>query len=162
MAVNKIKGLKPDIQVFEYTDTLSLQIPEAQRHLKVGDPVLINKDSAVAGVLMSEIAPVIGASAPVENPFTQPTYGLNGPTHASVRIKGGVFELPVKLSGQQANAGDPVYLKAPTGAGTQPVLSFDKTGADVVFGWAKEEAGSTAANSVVKVQVVLATGSIKA
>lgn len=162
MAVNKIKGLKPDTQVFEYTDTLSLRIPEAQRHLKVGDPVLINKDSAVAGVLMSDIAPAAPSTEPVENPFAQPTYGLNGPNHASVRIKGGVFELPVKLSGQQAEVGDPVYLKASTGVGNQPVLSFDKTGADVVFGWAKEEAGSTATNSVVKVQVVLATGSIKA
>ena len=85
--------------------------------------------------------------------MTAPTYGLNGPGYASVCVAGGVFELTGKVTAD-AKAGDPVYVKAATGAGTKPVVTTVKTGADVIIGWLKEPVSSASVDQ--KMQVVLA------
>ena len=46
-----------DLQEFEYDKTLALLIPEAQRGLHRGDPVVFNADTGFVGLLASEIAP---------------------------------------------------------------------------------------------------------
>ena len=53
-----------------------------------------------------------------------------------------------------AKAGDLVYVKAATGAGTKPVVTTVKTGADVIIGWLKEPVSSASVDQ--KMQVVLA------
>ena len=70
-----------------------------------------------------------------------------------MRVAGGVFELTAKVTAD-AKAGDPVYVKAATGAGTKPVVTTVKTGADVIIGWLKEPVSSASVDQ--KLQVVLA------
>lgn len=152
-----------DNQVFEYSDILSLAIDDKQAHLKPGDPVVINKDAGIAGILQTNVAPKTPQTyGDLTAVMQKPTYGLNGPGHASVRVKGGVFMLGVTIKqNEDGNVGDLVYLKAATASGTQPQLSLEKTGADVVIGWLKEPAGSTnPSGEVVKCQVVLAPAKI--
>lgn len=164
MAVNEFKvPVVTDNQIFEYSDTLSLAINDNQAHLNPGDPVVINKANGIAGILQSKVAPKTAqAYDGLTAVMAKPTYGLNGPGYASVRVKGGVFELTVNIKQSEDGAvGAPVYLKAATGAGAKPGLTLDKTGADVVIGWLKEPAGGidpTGTN--VKCQVVLAPARI--
>lgn len=152
-----------DNQVFEYSDILSLAVDDKQAHLKPGDPVLINKDAGIAGILQTKVAPKTPQTyGDLTAVMQKPTYGLNGPGHASVRVKGGVFMLGVTISqNKDGSVGDLVYLKAATGAGAKPEVTLEKTGADVVIGWLKEPVGSiNPSGEVVQCQVVLAPGKI--
>lgn len=143
-----------DNQIFEYSDTLSLPVDAAQAHLEVGDVVVINKVNGIAGILQSKVRPVTAEpEKTLGEGLTAPTYGLNGPGYASVRVAGGVFELTGKVTAD-AKAGDPVYVKAATGAGTKPVVTTVKAGADVIIGWLKEPVSSASVDQ--KMQVVLA------
>lgn len=164
MAVNEFKvPVVNDNQVFEYSDTLSLAINDNQAHLNPGDPVVINKANGIAGILQSKVAPKTAQAYDGLNAvMAKPTYGLNGPGHASVRVKGGVFELVVKIAqSDDGTVGHPVYLKGATGAGTRPELTLDKNGADVVIGWLKETKGTTnPSGEDIKCQVVLAPSKI--
>lgn len=146
-----------DNQIFEYNDTLSLAIDDAQKHLKAGDPVVINKEAGIAGILMSDVAPAQEKTdyATAAEALTKPTYGLNRAQHASVRVKGGVFALKVDGTAPEPfKPGTLVYLKAAT-AGAKPTVTFTKAGADVVLGWVKEIYATAAKDSVY--QVVLDT-----
>lgn len=149
----KVQVVK-DNQIFEYSDILSLPVDATQAHLEPGDVVVINKTNGIAGILQSKVRP---ATAEPEKTLgevlTAPTYGLNGPGYASVRVAGGVFELTGKVTAD-AKAGDPVYVKAATGAGAKPVVTTVKTGADVIIGWLKEPVSSASVDQ--KMQVVLA------
>lgn len=143
-----------DNQIFEYSKTLSLPVDTAQAHLEPGDVVVINKDNGIAGILQSKVRPM--ADKPEQalaDVLTAPTYGLNGPGYASVRVAGGVFEL-VGKSVAAAKAGAPVYAKAATGGSTKPEITTVKAGADVVIGWLKEPLAASATEQ--KMQVVLA------
>lgn len=143
-----------DNQIFEYTDTLSLPVDAAQAHLEPGDVVVINKANGIAGILQSKVRPTTAEpEKTLGEVLTAPTYGLNGPGYASVRVAGGVFELTGKVTAD-AKAGDTVYVKAATGVGTKPVVTTVKTGADVIIGWLKEPVSSASADQ--KMQVVLA------
>ena len=143
-----------DNQIFEYSDTLSLPVDATQAHLEPGDVVVINKTNGIAGVLQSRVRPTTAEpEKTLGEVLTAPTYGLNGPGYASVRVAGGVFELTGKVSAD-AKAGDPVYVKAATGAGTKPVVTTVKTGADVIIGWLKEPVLSASVDQ--KMQVVRA------
>ena len=143
-----------DNQIFEYSDTLSLPVDATQAHLEPGDVVVINKTNGIAGILQSKVRPTTAeAEKTLGEVLTAPTYGLNGPGYASVRVAGGVFELTGKVT-VDAKAGDLVYVKAATGAGTKPVVTTVKTGADVIIGWLKEPVSSASVDQ--KMQVVLA------
>lgn len=143
-----------DNQIFEYSDTLSLPVDAAQAHLEPGDVVVINKTNGIAGVLQSKVRPTTAEpEKTLGEVLTAPTYGLNGPGYASVRVAGGVFELTGKVTAD-AKAGDPVYVKAATGAGTKPVVTTVKAGADAIIGWLKEPVSSASVDQ--KMQVVLA------
>lgn len=146
-----------DNQIFEYSDTLSLLIDDNQKHLKAGDPVVINKEAGIAGILMSDVAPAQEKTdyATAAEALTKPTYGLNRAKHASVRVNGGVFAL--KVGGTAPSPFKPgtlIYLKAATADG-QPIVTFTKAGADVVLGWVKEIYATAAKDNVY--QVVLDT-----
>lgn len=155
MAVNAIRvPVVKDNQIFEYSKTLSLPVDAQQAHLDPGDVVVINKDNGIAGILQSKVRPM--ADKPEQalaDVLTAPTYGLNGPGYASVRVAGGVFEL-VGKSVAAAKAGAPVYAKAATGGSTKPEITTVKAGADVVIGWLKEPLAASATEQ--KMQVVLA------
>ena len=155
VAVMSIKvPVVKDNQIFEYSDTLSLPVDAAQAHLEPGDVVVINKTNGIAGILQSKVRPTTAEpEKTLGEVLTAPTYGLNGPGYASVRVTGGVFELTGKVTAD-AKAGDPVYAKAATGAGTKPVVTTVKTGADVIIGWLKEPVSSASVDQ--KMQVVLA------
>ena len=143
-----------DNQVFEYSDTLSLPVDATQAHLEPGDVVVINKGNGIAGILQSKVRPATAEpEKTLGEALTASTYGLNGPGYASVRVAGGVFELTGKVTAD-AKAGDPVYVKAATGAGAKPVVTTVKTGADVIIGWLKEPVSSASVDQ--KMQVVLA------
>ena len=143
-----------DNQIFEYSDTLSLPVDATQAHLEPGDVVVINKTNGIAGILQSKVRPTTAEpEKTLGEVLTAPTYGLNGPGYASVRVAGGVFELTGKVTAD-AKAGDPVYVKAATGADTKPVVTTVKTGADVIIGWLKEPVSSASVDQ--KMQVVLA------
>ena len=143
-----------DNQIFEYSDTLSLPVDAAQAHLEPGDVVVINKTNGIAGILQTKVRPTTTEpEKTLGEVLTAPTYGLNGPGYASVRVTGGVFELTGKVTAD-AKAGDPVYVKAAGGAGTKPVITTVKTGADVIIGWLKEPVSSASVDQ--KLQVVLA------
>ena len=143
-----------DNQIFEYSDTLSLPVDATQAHLEPGDVVVINKANGIAGVLQSKVRPTTAEpEKTLGEVLTAPTYGLNGPGYASVRVSGGVFELTGRVTAD-AKAGDLVYAKAATGAGTKPVVTTVKTGADVIIGWLKEPVSSASVDQ--KMQVVLA------
>mgnify|MGYP004497976891 CR=1 FL=1 len=145
-----------DNQIFEYSDTLSLLIDDAQKHLKAGDAVVINKEAGIAGILMSDVAPHEEKTeyATAAEALTKPTYGLNRDKHASVRVKGGVFALKVDGVLSPFKPGTLVYLKAAT-AGAKPTITFTKAGADVVLGWVKDIYSAAAKDNVY--QVVLDT-----
>lgn len=145
-----------DNQIFEYSDTLSLAIDDNQKHLKAGDPVVINKEAGIAGILVSDVAPAQEKTdyATAAEALTKPTYGLNRDQHASVRVKGGVFALKVDGNLSPFKPGTLIYLKAAT-AGAKPTVTFTKAGADVVLGWVKEIYATADKNSVY--QVVLDT-----
>lgn len=155
MAVNAIRvPVVKDNQIFEYSKTLSLPVDAQQAHLNPGDVVVINKDNGIAGILQSKVCPMaVKAEQPLADVLTAPTYGLNGPGYASVRVAGGVFEL-VGKSVAAAKAGAPVYAKAATGGSTKPEITTVKAGADVVIGWLKEPLAASATEQ--KMQVVLA------
>ena len=155
MAVNAIRvPVVKDNQIFEYSKTLSLPVDAQQAHLNPGDVVVINKDNGIAGILQSKVGPkAVKAEQALADVLTAPTYGLNGPGYASVRVAGGVFEL-VGKSVAAAKAGAPVYAKAATGAGVKPEITTVKAGADVVIGWLKEPLAASATEQ--KMQVVLA------
>lgn len=155
MAVNAIRvPVVNDNQIFEYSKTLSLPVDAAQAHLEPGDVVVINKDNGIAGILQSKVRPTADKpEQPLADVLTAPTYGLNGPGYASVRVAGGVFEL-VGKSVAAAKAGAPVYAKAATGGTTKPEITTVKAGADVVIGWLKEPLAASA--NPQKMQVVLA------
>ena len=143
-----------DNQIFEYSDTLSLPVDAAQAHLEPGDVVVINKANGIAGILQTKVRPTTAEpEKTLGEVLTAPTYGLNGPGYASVRVTGGVFELVAKVTAD-AKCGDPVYVKAATGAGTKPVITTVKTGADAIIGWLKEPVSSASVDQ--KLQVVLA------
>lgn len=143
-----------DNQIFEYSDTLSLPVDATQAHLEPGDVVVINKTNGIAGILQSKVRPTTAEpEKTLGEVLTAPTYGLNGPGYASVRVAGGVFELTGRVAAD-AKAGDPVYVKAATGAGTKPVVTTAKASADVIIGWLKEPVSSASADQ--KMQVVLA------
>lgn len=143
-----------DNQIFEYSDTLSLPVDATQAHLEPGDVVVINKANGIAGILQSKVRPMTAEpEKTLGEVLTAPTYGLNGPGYASVRVAGGVFELTGKVAAD-AKAGDLVYVKAATGAGAKPVVTTVKTGADVIIGWLKEPVSSASVDQ--KMQVVLA------
>lgn len=143
-----------DNQIFEYSDTLSLPVDAAQAHLEPGDVVVINKANGIAGILQSKVRPSTAEPGKtLGEVLTAPTYGLNGPGYASVRVAGGVFELTGKVAAD-VKAGDPVYVKAATGAGTKPVVTTAKAGVDVIIGWLKEPMSSASVDQ--KMQVVLA------
>ena len=114
MAINEFKvPVVTDNQIFEYSDILSLAVDDNQAHLGPGDPVVINKDNGIAGILQSKVAPkTTQAYDGLNAVLTKPTYGLNGPGHASVRVKGGVFKLEVTVDPNAGESGAPVYLKA--------------------------------------------------
>ena len=155
VAVMSIKvPVVKDNQIFEYSDTLSLPVDAAQAHLEPGDVVVINKTNGIGGILQTKVRPT---TPEPENTLggvlTAPTYGLNGPGYGSVRVAGGVFELTGRVSAD-AKCGDPVYVKAATGAGTKPVITTVKTGADIIIGWLKEPVSSASVDQ--KLQVVLA------
>lgn len=155
MAVNAIRvPVVKDNQIFEYSKTLSLPVDATQAHLEPGDVVVINKDNGIAGILQSKVRPTTDkAEQSLTDVLVAPTYGLNGPGYASVRVAGGVFEL-VGKSVAAAKAGAPVYAKAATGAGVKPEITTVKAGADVVIGWLKEPLAASATEQ--KMQVVLA------
>ena len=143
-----------DNQIFEYSNTLSLPVDAAQAHLEPGDVVVINKANGIAGILQSKVRPTTAEpEKTLGEVLAAPTYGLNGPGYASVRVAGGVFELTGKVTAD-AKAGDPVYVKAATGTGTKPAVTAVKTGADVIIGWLKEPVSSASVDQ--KMQVVLA------
>ena len=124
MAVNAIRvPVVNDNQIFEYSKILSLPVDTAQAHLNPGDVVVINKDNGIAGILQSKVRPMADKpEQPLADVLTAPTYGLNGPGYASVRVAGGVFEL-VGKSVAAAKAGAPVYAKAATGGTTKPEIT---------------------------------------
>lgn len=141
-----------DNQIFEYSDTLSLLIDDAQKHLKAGDAVVVNKEAGIAGILMSDVAPAKEKTdyATAAEALTKPTYGLNRAQYASVRVKGGVFALQVDGTLSPFKPGTLVYLKAAT-AGGKPTVTFTKAGADVVLGWVNNIYTTTARDSVYQV-----------
>ena len=74
-----------DIQVFEYSDTLSLPV-DLSKYGKshIGDVVQVG---GLLGVLVTEIAPSAQDQAklgqdPLWNPLTKPTWGNNGQGYA--------------------------------------------------------------------------------
>lgn len=103
-----------DIQVFEYSDTLSLPVDRLKYvNSHIGDVVQVGD---LLGVLVTEIAPSAQDQAklgkdPMWNPLTKPTWGNNGPGYASVRISGGVFKLRVTLTSVDVEPGAPIYAK---------------------------------------------------
>lgn len=106
-----------DIQVFEYSDTLSLPVDRSMYNKShIGDVVRVGD---LLGVLVTEIAPSAQDQAqlgqdPMWNPQTKPTWGNNGPGYASVRISGGVFKLQVTLTKTSVEPGAPIYAKPAT------------------------------------------------
>lgn len=143
-----------DNQIFEYSDTLSLPVDATQAHLEPGDVVVINKTNGIAGILQSKVRPKTAEpEKTLGEALTAPTYGLNGPGYASVRVAGGVFELTGRVPAD-AKAGDPVYARAAKGPGAKPVVTTAKNDMDVVIGWLKEPVSSASVDQ--KMQVVLA------
>lgn len=163
MAVNTFGvPVVSDNQIFEYSDILSLAINDKQAHLNPGDPVIINKENGIAGILQTKVAPKTGQTYDSAYAvMTKPTYGLNGPGYASVRVKGGVFELMVEINPNEGDVGAPVYLKEATGAGTRPKITTTKGDGDVVLGWLKEASAVLGSSPETrKCQVVLAPAKI--
>nr|DAX77061.1 MAG TPA: hypothetical protein [Caudoviricetes sp.] len=139
-----------DIQVFEYSDTLSLPVnPVQYSKSHIGDVVQVG---GLLGVLVTEIAPSAQDQAklgqdPKWNPLTKPTWGNNGPGYASVRISGGVFKLQVILTEAGVEPGTRIYAK-PADNGRM-VLTTDKTsGTAGLVGYAYSKITGTGAQTV--------------
>lgn len=102
-----------DVQIFEYTKTLSLPIDKSKNAgAKIGSVVSVG---GIFGVMVTEIAdtPQERAAKIAANkyymPFEYKTAGHNAPGHASVRVHGGAFKIKgVAHTGAKA-VGDIVY-----------------------------------------------------
>lgn len=140
-----------DVVVFEYVDTLSFEIPDGQRHLKVGQPVAINKDTALVGVLVTNIRPENWQPTSPAELTGYAGFGHNGPNHATVRLKG-VVKLAV-TSKTGAKVGDPVYFTPATGNTGEPGLSLTKGSATIQIGVLKQKPSTTSGK--VEMQVLL-------
>lgn len=139
-----------DVQVFEYSDTLSLPVDLSKfGKSHIGDVVQVG---GLLGVLVTEIAPSAQDQAklgqdPLWNPLTKPTWGNNGPGYASVRISGGVFKLQVTLTGTGVEPGALIYAKS--AANGRMELTNDKTvGTAGLVGYAYSKVSSTGAQTV--------------
>lgn len=139
-----------DVQVFEYSDTLSLPVdPSKYSKSHIGDVVQVG---SLLGVLVTEIAPSAQDQAklgrdPMWNPLTKPTWGNNGPGYASVRISGGVFKLQVTLTSTGIEPGVPIYAKA--AANGKMELTSDKTaGTAGLVGYAYSKVSGTGTQTV--------------
>lgn len=141
-----------DVQVFEYSDTLSLPV-DLSKYSKshIGDVVQVG---GLLGVLVTEIAPSAQDQAklgqdPMWNPLTKPTWGNNGPGYASVRISGGVFKLQVTLTGVGVGVepGAPIYAK-PAANGRMELTNDKVTGTAGLVGYAYSKITGTGAQTV--------------
>ena len=139
-----------DIQVFEYSDTLSLPV-DLSKYGKshIGDVVRVGD---LLGVLVTEIAPSAQDQAklgqdPMWNPLTKPTWGNNGPGYASVRISGGVFKLQVILTNTGVEPGALIYAK-PAVNGRMELTNDKTTGTAGLVGYAYSKVSSTGAQMV--------------
>ena len=139
-----------DIQVFEYSDTLSLPVDRSKYSKShIGDVVQVG---GLLGVLVTEIAPSAQDQAklgqdPLWNPLTKPTWGNNGPGYASVRISGGVFKLQVILTGTGVEPGAPIYAK-PAADGRMELINDKTAGTAGLVGYAYSKITGTGAQTV--------------
>nr|DAU61333.1 MAG TPA: hypothetical protein [Caudoviricetes sp.] len=139
-----------DVQVFEYSDTLSLPVDLSKfGKSHIGDVVQVG---GLFGVLVTEIAPSARDQAklgqdPMWNPLTKPTWGNNGPGYASVRISGGVFKLRVTLTGVGVEPGALIYAK-PAADGKMELTNDKATGTAGLVGYAYSKVSSTGAQMV--------------
>lgn len=139
-----------DVQVFEYSDTLSLPVDLSKfGKSHIGDVVQVG---GLLGVLVTEIAPSAQDQAklgqdPLWNPLTKPTWGNNGPGYASVRISGGVFKLQVTLTGTGVEPGALIYAK-PVANGKMELTNDKATGTAGLVGYAYSKVSSTGAQTV--------------
>lgn len=139
-----------DIQVFEYSDTLSLPVdPSKYSKSHIGDVVQVG---SLLGVLVTEIAPSAKDQAklgqdPMWNPLTKPTWGNNGPGYASVRISGGVFKLQVTLTKASVEPGDPIYAK-PAADGRMELTNDKTAGTAGLVGYVYSKITGTGAQTV--------------
>ena len=139
-----------DVQVFEYSDTLSLPV-DLSKYGKshIGDVVQVGD---LLGVLVTEIAPSAQDQAklgqdPLWNPLSKPTWGNNGPGYASVRISGGVFKLQVTLTGAGVEPGAKIYAK-PADNGKMELTNDKTAGTAGLVGYAYSKVSSTGAQTV--------------
>ena len=139
-----------DIQVFEYSDTLSLPV-DLSKYGKshIGDVVQVG---GLFGILVTEIAPSAQDQAklgqdPMWNPLTKPTWGNNGPGYASVRISGGVFKLQVTLTEAGVEAGALIYAK-PAANGKIELTNDKAAGTAGLVGYAYSKITGTGAQTV--------------
>lgn len=139
-----------DVQVFEYSDTLSLPVDLSKfGKSHIGDVVQVG---GLLGVLVTEIAPSAQDQAklgqdPLWNPLSKPTWGNNGPGYASVRISGGVFKLQVTLTGAGVEPGALIYAK-PAANGKMELTNDRATGTAGLVGYAYSKVSSTGAQTV--------------
>lgn len=139
-----------DVQVFEYSDTLSLPVDLSKfGKSHIGDVVQVG---GLLGVLVTEIAPSAQDQAklgqdPLWNPLTKPTWGNNGPGYASVRISGGVFKLQVTVTGTGVEPGALIYAK-PVANGKMELTNDKTTGTAGLVGYAYSKVSSTGAQTV--------------
>jgi hypothetical protein len=139
-----------DVQVFEYSDTLSLPVDLSKfGKSHIGDVVQVG---GLLGVLVTEIAPSAQDQAklgqdPLWNPLSKPTWGNNGPGYASVRISGGVFKLQVTLTGAGVESGALIYAK-PAANGKMELTNDKTTGTAGLVGYAYSKVSSTGAQTV--------------
>lgn len=139
-----------DIQVFEYSDTLSLPV-DLSKYGKshIGDVIQVG---GLLGVLVTEIAPSAQDQAklgqdPMWNPLTKPTWGNNGPGYASVRISGGVFKLRVSLTGAGVEPGAMIYAK-PVADGRIELTNDKASGTAGLVGYAYSKITGTGTQTV--------------
>ena len=135
-----------DVQIFEYSDTLSLPV-DLSKYGKshVGDVVQVG---GLLGVLVTEIAPSAQDQAKLgQDPLTKPTWGNNGPGYASVRISGGVFKLQVTLTGVGVEPGALIYAK-PAANGRMELTNDKATGTAGLVGYAYSKITGTGAQTV--------------
>ena len=139
-----------DVQVFEYSDTLSLPVDLSKfGESHIGDVVQVG---GLLGVLVTEIAPSAQDQAklgqdPLWNPLSKPTWGNNGPGYASVRISGGVFKLQVILTDAGVEPGALIYAK-PAANGKMELTNDKATGTAGLVGYAYSKVSSTGAQTV--------------
>lgn len=139
-----------DIQVFEYSDTLSLPVDLSKYNKShIGDVVQVGD---LLGVLVTEIAPSAQDQAklgqdPMWNPLTKPTWGNNGPGYASVRISGGVFKLQVALTRAGVEPGAQIYAK-PAANGRMELTNDKAAGTAGLVGYAYSKITGTGTQTV--------------